>query len=1065
MTENLDTDPTSLPPGIRSRTTLRGHTRQISRIAWSPQGTLLASCSEDGLIRLWEIPSGNCSSELRGHTAAALALAFDSAGARLASGGADGTIQFWNTHERKRIAWIATHAQEITGIAFAPGDEMLASAATNGAVKLWATDSLNLDHTFREYGSTERGAGFDFAGRLSRVRNVAFAPIGLTLAADDANGIVTLWDAETGTQLRSLAEHAGAVTSLAFDPTGLTLATAGIDRTVKIWDTSSGQLLCSLEGHTGPVTTVAFSPDGQLLASKGDERDGTIRIWNAITGAAVATIPEPVSTKSAGGIAFHPRLPLLASVGADHGSLNEIEFGVALGDRVVHLWELDYETLLGQPTAPAITYTSAKIVLVGDSGVGKTGLGWRLTHGEFKHHESTHGQQFWVFNELSPGTTDGGQCEAILWDLAGQPDYRLINSLFLDDSDLVLILYDPTDSNEPLRGVEFWLRRLQVNSDHRSHGAGVTTAPAILMIASRSDRGTSTLTQSELDAYCAQNGIDGHLSVSARTGDGIRNLIERMKQLVSWDTKPATVTTATFKRIKDYILRLKESGRQAALVLPPLQLRERLEQQDSLWRFTNAEMMTAIAHLENHGYIKRLRTSKGEARVLLRPDLLNNLAASFVLEARRNARGLGALEQDRLLSGDYQFPELKGLERAEQEVLLDSAALLFLEHTVCFRETNPLTSKSYLVFPDLINMKRPTLDDEVATEDGVSYSISGAMENVYASLVVLLGYTQTFTRTAQWRNHARYEVGDGLVCGFRLDADRDGELDFVLYFDKRLKQSLRDVFKGLFESFLSRRNLTVYRYEPVQCTRGHRISRDVVRQQLRDHAEFAFCSKCGEKVGLARADAPIQLTQELDTQVDAQRRIVGLRSCFEQTIFSIQNFGKQGLGRNPQCVISYAWGEPEHERWVERQLAQDLQKAGIVVLLDRWQNSKIGGSIRRFLEQMEKSDRIIVVGTPLYLQKDNPETPRGHVVAAESDLIGQRLLGSEGDKATVLPILLSGTPEESFPPLLRGRVFADFTSPSKYFTAALDLILSLYDIAVYDPAITDLRDALRAMHD
>ena len=109
---------------------------------------------------------------------------------------------------------------------------------------------------------------------------------------------------------------------------------------------------------------------------------------------------------------------------------------------------------------------------------------------------------------------------------------------------------------------------------------------------------------------------------------------------------------------------------------------------------------------------------------------------------------------------------MKDLKEGESEVLLDAAALLFLEHNVCFRETDPLRLEPFLVFPELINLKKPA-EDEAATEEGVAYTVSGPTENVFASLVVLLGYTHTFTRTAQWHNNARYEVGDKLVCGFR----------------------------------------------------------------------------------------------------------------------------------------------------------------------------------------------------------------------------------------------------------------------------------------------------------
>src|SRR5207248_700116 len=131
----------------------------------------------------------------------------------------------------------------------------------------------------------------------------------------------------------------------------------------------------------------------------------------------------------------------------------------------------------------------------------------------------------------------------------------------------------------------------------------------------------------------------------------------------------------------------------------------------------------------------------GEPRILLTPELLNNLAASFVLEARRHAKGLGSLEEKKLLAGGYAFLELAKVMKAERAILLDSAAALFLEHNVCFRETD-LVANTYLVFPELINLKRPLEDDGKPVEDGVAYTASGAVENVYASLVVLMGYTQ-----------------------------------------------------------------------------------------------------------------------------------------------------------------------------------------------------------------------------------------------------------------------------------------------------------------------------------
>ena len=318
------------------------------------------------------------------------------------------------------------------------------------------------------------------------------------------------------------------------------------------------------------------------------------------------------------------------------------------------------------------------------------------------------------------------------------------------------MLFDPTRPDDPLSGVEFWLKQLNAA---RRDAAGTP----ILLVAARSDRGTPRLTQKELKAFCKERGIKDYLPTSAKKGEGIGNLIKRMQGLIPWDDKPATCTTETFKRIKDFVLDLKENRRRRKVIFTPEELRRRLTEADRTQKFRDDELLTAVGHLANHGYVTRLKTSRGEPRILLAPELLNNLAASFVLEARRNRKGLGALEEERLLSRGYKFPELDKLGEEEKDMLVDSATVLFLEHNVCFREADPLNGRAYLVFPELINLTRPSIPEDSPTEDGVAYTVSGSVENVYASLVVLLGYTQTCTRTSQWRNQARYEVGQGFV--------------------------------------------------------------------------------------------------------------------------------------------------------------------------------------------------------------------------------------------------------------------------------------------------------------
>jgi hypothetical protein len=147
------------------------------------------------------------------------------------------------------------------------------------------------------------------------------------------------------------------------------------------------------------------------------------------------------------------------------------------------------------------------------------------------------------------------------------------------------------------------------------------------------------------------------------------------------------------------------------------------------------------------------------------------------------------------------------------------------------------------------------------------------------------------------------------------------------------------------------------------------------------------------------------------------------------------------------CFISYAWGDREQEKWVEETLATDLDAAGLIIILDQWENSQIGASISRFVSRVVDSDKVVVVGTPEYRRKYvNDEPMRGYVLAAEADLIGVRMIGTEAQKRSVFPALLEGTKEAAFPPLLQDRIYADFTTQGKYYSMALNLIFSIYGI-------------------
>ena len=126
----------------------------------------------------------------------------------------------------------------------------------------------------------------------------------------------------------------------------------------------------------------------------------------------------------------------------------------------------------------------------------------------------------------------------------------------------------------------------------------------------------------------------------------------------------------------------------------------------------------------------------------------------------------------------------------------------------------------------------------------MAYTVSGPTENVFASLVVLLGYTHTFTRTAQWQNNARYEVGDGLVCGFRQEAERDGELDFVLCFGPEGRPAGADALPGIVRELPGAAKPDGDALRTGRCSKADiRSIAPVVASQRRRRARFRFLQR------------------------------------------------------------------------------------------------------------------------------------------------------------------------------------------------------------------------------
>ena len=245
------------------------HTDWVWSVSFSPDGTTLASGSS-GTVILWDVRTGERIATLKGHTivwgtntllAPVRSVSFSPDGATLASGSVDNTVKLWDVATQTEVATLQGHRDEVTSVAFSPDGTLLASGSSDNTVKLW-------DMATRERIAT--------LGHGAAVNAVSFSPDGTLLASGSWDGMVKLWDMATRERIATLG-HGAAVNAVSFSPDGTLLASGSWDGMVKLWDVLIREEIVTF-WHTDGITSMSFSPDGTTLAAGGE--DGTILLWD-----------------------------------------------------------------------------------------------------------------------------------------------------------------------------------------------------------------------------------------------------------------------------------------------------------------------------------------------------------------------------------------------------------------------------------------------------------------------------------------------------------------------------------------------------------------------------------------------------------------------------------------------------------------------------------------------------------------------------------------------------------------------------------------------------------------
>ena len=454
-----------------------------------------------------------------------------------------------------------------------------------------------------------------------------------------------------------------------------------------------------------------------------------------------------------------------------------------------------------------VQYTNAKVLLVGDTSSGKTGLAHRLATGEWKPSDgSTVGawSTQWPLSEVS--SAEGLEQEIWLWDFGGQADQRLIHQLYMDRAALILLLFD-ADKEDVLPGLREWQTALRRCVD--------PDTPQLL-VAGRTDAGFKA-SRAKLQNFAKENHF-GYFETSAKEGTGCDELSRSIKNGIQWGQMEKRTSPRIFKLIKDQILKLRDEGQ----VLHTFK-----ELREELWRrlpeeprFSDETLQTVIGLLDGPGVVKELDYG---TYILLQPEWINAYAQAVLRTLRQDPSELGCLPLRSIAEGKLLFQtvgrdgdivDMKRLPEAEERVVLREMERQLEDRGLCLRQGDKL------VFPSHCGRERPAVVEYPSVF--VSYQVKGYLDDIYATLVVKLSDSESFKLNELWRDAADFEtlVGDHHM-GIKLTREAVDSGDISVYFAPGVTKQEQVIFANYIHAHLMGRCEQVQRLRYYVCPHCH----------------------------------------------------------------------------------------------------------------------------------------------------------------------------------------------------------------------------------------------------
>jgi GTPase SAR1 family protein len=533
--------------------------------------------------------------------------------------------------------------------------------------------------------------------------------------------------------------------------------------------------------------------------------------------------------------------------------------------------------------AGAHRLVTAKVVVLGDSGVGKSGLSMVLAGHTYELTASTHGVRLyrWDAQEVAMPGGDVLTREIILWDFAGQPGYRVFHQQRLEGVSAALIVFDPLSQPDPLPSVRSWARAL---AQERGMEGPAAVPPKIYLVAARMDRGRLAVSPERIRAIVDDLDLNGYFETSAKEGQGIAELAQAIGAGIAWDELPMVIADGLFRSIRQFLLDEREQGRVLGttdeLFGSFTETRPDVADDDQ----SRAAFETCLRSVESDGLVRRLHFGD---LVLLQPELLDDYAQTMLLAARAESDGLGLISEDQ---AERIAVERSG-DPARHGLLWIAAIEELLQQDIVLRENDE--HGEVLIFPSEVTREHPGLPEGPGIK--VAFTFQGAPQTIYACLAVRLAHSGLFREAGLWRNAAFYTAATDGTCGIHIRETEEGRGELAVFCDEPTGPAARSQFEAYVADYLeSKARPGTLQRIPVCQTCGYILPADVVQRRLDRGNTSANCPVCenrisllGEELSADTAEAVAEMKRNAEDHRDRDVSAIRLRGKVETRDYDV----------------------------------------------------------------------------------------------------------------------------------------------------------------------------------